>query len=79
MRPVDVSGQIFLDQTSRFHRLPSRGDRSVMVLYDYDSNVILNEPLKNNTTAELVRAQTRFTQYLLDRGLNPTALRIDNK
>ena len=26
-----------------------------------------------------MRAQTRLTQYLLDRGLNPKTLRIDNK
>ena len=51
----------------------------MMVLYDYDSNAIMTEPLKNNTTSELVRAQTRPTQYLLDSGLNPTALRIYNE
>ena len=50
-----------------------------MVLYDYYSNSILTEPLKHNTASELVRAQTRITQYLLDRGLKPTALCIDNK
>ena len=79
MQPVDVSGQIFTDQTSRFPQVSSRGNRSVMVLYDYDSNAILTDPLKKNTTSELVRAQTRLTQYLLDRGLNPKTLRIDNK
>ena len=50
-----------------------------MVLYDYDSNAILTKPLKNNTTSELVRSQTRLTQYLLDRGLKPKALCNDNK
>ena len=50
-----------------------------MVLYDYDSNAILTKPLKNNMTSELVRAPTRLTQYLLDRGLKLTALRIDNE
>ena len=50
-----------------------------MVLYNYDSNAILTEPLKNNTNPELVRAQTRLTQYLLDRGLKPTALCIDKE
>ena len=78
MRPVEVSGQIFSDQNGRFPRVSSRGNRSVMVLYDYNSNAILTYPLKNNTTPELMRAQMRLTQYLLDRGLNPTALRIDN-
>ena len=61
MRPVDLSGQIFTDETGRFPRVSSRGNMSVMVMYDYDSNAILTEPLKNNTTYELVRAQTRLT------------------
>ena len=79
MRPVEVSGQIFSDQTGRFPRVPSRGNRSVMVLYDYNSNSILIEILKNNRTQELVRAQTRLVQYMFYRGLKPTSLRIDNK
>ena len=50
-----------------------------MVLYDYDSNIILTDLLKNNMTTELVRAQMRLTQYILDCGLNPMALRIKNE
>ena len=79
MRPLEVSGHIFSDQTDIFTRVSSRENRSVMVLYDYNSNTILTEPLKNNTTLELVILQTRLIQYLLDRGLKPSALRIDNK
>ena len=56
MRPFRVSGQIFSDQTGRFPRVSRRGIRSVLVLYDYDSNVILAEHFKNNTTPDLVRA-----------------------
>ena len=52
MWPVDVSGQIFSDQTGRFPKVSSRGNSSVMVLYDYDKNAILNEPLKNYTISE---------------------------
>ena len=50
-----------------------------MVLYDYGSNVILAKTLKNNTTPDLVRAQMRLIQYLLDRSLKPSALLIGNK
>ena len=46
---------------------------TVMVLYDYNINIILTEPLKNNTSPDLVRVQTRLMQYLLDRGLKPSA------
>ena len=79
MRLVEVSGQIFSDQTGTLPRVSSRGNRSVMVLYDYGSNDILTKPLKNNTTQELVRDQTRLIQYLIDRGLKPSDFRIDNK
>ena len=50
-----------------------------MVLYNYDNNGILPEHLKNYMTQELVRAQMRLIQYLLERGLKPSALRIDKK
>ena len=50
-----------------------------MVFYDYYSNAILTKPLKNNTTPELERSQTRLIQYLLYQGLNLSALRINNK
>ena len=49
-----------------------------MVLYNYDSNDILTKPFENDTTPELVRVQTLLVQYLLNRGLNPSALCIDN-
>ena len=77
MRPVEVSGHIFSDQTGIFPRVSSKGNRSVMVLYDYDINAILNKTIKN-TTPMLVRVQTWLIQSLLNRGLKPSVLRIDN-
>ena len=79
MQPVEVSDHIFKYQSSQFPRVSSRGNRSVMMLYDYGSNNILTDPLKNNTYPELVKAQTRLTQYLLDHGLNPMYLCIEKE
>ena len=79
MRPVKVSGQIFSDQSIIYPRFYSSENRSVMVLYEYNSNTILTKPLKKDTTPELVRAQMRLIQYLFGRGLKPYDLRIDNK
>ena len=79
MRPVEVSGQIFSNQTGRFPRVSTRGNRSMMVLYEYESNTILTNPFKKHTNQDLVRAQTRLIQYLLQRGRKPSALRIDNE
>jgi hypothetical protein len=44
---VQVSGQIFSDQTGRFPVISSKGNQYIMVVYDYDSNHILAEPLKS--------------------------------
>ena len=48
MRPVEVSGHIFSDQTGIFPRVSSKGNRSVMVLYDYDINAILTKTIKKH-------------------------------
>jgi ABC-type antimicrobial peptide transport system ATPase subunit len=42
-----------------------------MVLYCYDANAILTEPLKNRTEAELSRAYKKMYEYLKAKGLNP--------
>ena len=76
---AEVSGHIFSGQTGIFPRFSSRDNRSVMVLYDYDSNAILAKTLKTNTAPELVRVQTQLIQYLLDRGLRTSTLCIDNE
>ena len=50
-----------------------------MVLYGYDINSKPTNPLKNQTNQELVRDHTRLIQYLVDQGLKPMSLRIDNE
>ena len=44
-----VTGQIFSDLPSRFFLPSSRGNNYMLVVYDYDSNIILAEPMKNQT------------------------------
>jgi hypothetical protein len=51
---VEVSGQIFSDQTGRFPVTSSKGNQYIMVVYDYGSNHILAEPLKSRSEHELV-------------------------
>jgi hypothetical protein len=49
------AGQIYTDQTGIFPVISSRGNMSIMVLYEYDGNMIMDEPIKNNKAAELLR------------------------
>ncbi len=48
MQPIPVTGKIFTDQTGRFPITSSRGNKYVMICYDYDPNNIIAEPLKSH-------------------------------
>jgi hypothetical protein len=48
------AGQIYTDQTGCFPVLSSRGNKYSIVLYEYDGNAIMAEPIKNRTTVELL-------------------------
>ena len=73
------TGQIYTDQTGAFPHYSSSGHRYIMVLYDFDSNAILAEPLTNKTAAEHLRAYKSLLAVLVARGLRPVLQRLDNE
>jgi hypothetical protein len=73
------AGQIYTDQTGRLPVVSSKGNKYIMILYDYDSNAILAQPIKDRTTPELLRAFQVMEQELVDRGLKPKLMKLDNK
>jgi hypothetical protein len=73
------TGQIYTDLPGRFPICSNRGNQYIVVLYDYDSNAILAEPMKNCTDHEMVRAFKHLLAYLCDRGLRPKLQRLDNE
>jgi hypothetical protein len=46
------AGQIYTDQTGRFPVVSSKGNKYIMILYDYDSNAILAQHIKYRTAPE---------------------------
>jgi hypothetical protein len=50
-----------------------------MVLYEYDGNEILAEPIKNRTAPELMRAFQAMEKKLTARGLGPKLMKLDNE
>jgi hypothetical protein len=44
------AGQIYTDQTGHFPVISSKVNKYIMVLYEYDGNAILAEPIKNRTS-----------------------------
>jgi hypothetical protein len=50
-----------------------------MILYDYDSNTILAQPIKDRTVPELLKAFQIMEQVLVARGLQPKLMTVDNE
>jgi hypothetical protein len=61
------AGQIYTDQTGRFPVASSKGNNYIMILYDYDSNAILEQPIKDRTAPELLKASQVMEQELVAR------------
>ncbi len=76
---IEDTGRIYTDQTGRFPVTSSKGSQYILVLYDYDSNAILTEPLKNRAGGEILRAYTKLCNYLSVRGFKPKTHWLDNE
>jgi hypothetical protein len=73
------AGQIYTDQAGRFPVVSSKGNTYIMILYDYDSNVILAQPIKYRTSPELLKAFQVMEHELVARGLKPKLMKLDNE
>jgi hypothetical protein len=79
VKAIEATGQIYTGQTGRFPTTSSRGNKYIMILYDYDSSAILAEPLKSKSESEMIRAYSKLHKYILDRGLEPRLQKLDNE
>jgi hypothetical protein len=73
------AGKIYTDQAVRFPMVSSKGNKYIMVSYEYYGNDIMAEPIKNGNAAELLRAFQVMEQELNARGIKPRLVRLDNK
>jgi hypothetical protein len=73
------AGQIYTDQTGRIPVVSSKGNKYIMILYDYDSNVILAQPIKYRTAPELLKAFQVMEQESVVRCLKPKLMKLDNE
>jgi hypothetical protein len=72
------AGQTYTDQTGIFPVVSSKGNKYIMILYDYDSNAILVQPIKDRTAPELLKAFQVMEQELVAHGLKPKLMKLDN-
>jgi hypothetical protein len=76
---IDDTGKIYTDQTGQFPVKSSQGNQYILVLYDFDTNAILTEPLKNRSGNEILQAYQKLHKYLTDRGFKPKTHWLDNE
>ena len=77
--PIASTGKIFSDKTGRFPVTSSKGNKYIMIMYDYDSNIILGEAMKSRTGDEILRIFTKMHTELKEKGLKPKMHRLDNE
>jgi len=53
---LEPTGQIYTDQTGKFVAPLSTGNNYILILYNYDSNVILAIPFKNHQSDCILQA-----------------------
>ena len=79
IKTVELSGNIYSDQTGRLPLTSSNGNRYVMVVYNHDYNAILAEPLKSRSAEHLLAATAKMHILLRERGINPKIYIMDNE
>jgi hypothetical protein len=63
---IAITGQFFSNQTGQLPVTLSKGNKYIMVVYNYDSAAILAEPIKNRAERELLRAYLHIHKHLTD-------------
>jgi len=74
-----ATGKIYTDQTGRFPVTSTRGNKYILVAYDYDSNTINAKPLKSCTGPDLLKSYQTIQTLLEQRGLKPCVHFLDNE
>ena len=77
--PFTQANKGFMDLTGRFPHISTRGCEYILVVYDYDSNAILVEALKNRRGSEITRAWNKIHSRLKNRGAAPNIYVLDNE
>ena len=77
--PFHTKTTAYADLTGKFPYRSSRGNQYFLVIYDYDSNAILAETLKNRTASEFKRGFIKLNDTLANRGCQPNLYVLDNE
>ena len=69
---MDLTEKNHTDQTVRLPVTSSKGNKCILVAYNYDSNTIHADPLKTRSRLDLKTAYQKLHSLLANRGLKPS-------
>ena len=70
---------MYTEPTGRFLVLSTKGNEYILCGYDYDSNHMFAEPMKNRKKASQIKAVTTIIRKIKAAGLRPTFHILDNE
>jgi len=79
VRVEDLAESIHSDQTGAFPYTSQCGNRYVMVSIHLDANYIFNEPMKNRTEGEMIKAYQKIINRMKAAGLGLKTQQLDNE
>jgi hypothetical protein len=74
-----VTGKLYADPTGRFVTTSSAGYSYLLLMYEYDSNYIHAELMKNRTGPEILAAYKRGHNLFSSKGFKPRLQTLDNE
>ena len=77
--PFEAKDTSYGDLTGRFPFTSSQGNAYILVIYDYDSNAILAEPLQSRQGFQIKKAYDKIITFLASRGAKPKVFILDNE
>ena len=77
--PFTIKRKGFSDLTGAFPHNSSRGNVYAMFMYDYYSNAILDEPIKNRQAASICVAFLKIHKVIKARGSEPKIYIMDKE
>jgi hypothetical protein len=75
----NIESKMYADLTGRFPSVSSRGHKYILIVYDFDSNNIMGQPIKNRSDTAAIRAYTMIYDELTAKSLKPLFQTMDNE
>ena len=74
-----VTGQVYLEQTGSFLVSSRKGNKYIMVIYNYDGKSIDTELMQSRSSSEIIQAHKKIHNKMAAQGLNTKLQSMDNE